>query len=58
MVEDAVQLVDRRRSERVADLGPVDAHPNHADVDGPVVRDVGQVLEPGDGAPGVGVEQR
>jgi hypothetical protein len=57
VVERPVQLVDRVGPEGVADLGPVerDAHGTH--VEGPVVGDVGQVVEARHRGPGVGVEQ-
>jgi hypothetical protein len=56
VVERAVQLVDRRRPERVADLGTVERDADRAVLDGAVVRDVAQV-EPVDGYPRVGIEQ-
>ena len=57
VVEDAVELVDGVRPERVAHLRPVegDAHRRLADV--AVVGDVGQVLEAGNRLPEAGVER-
>ena len=50
VVERGVELVDGVRAERVADLRPVECDPHHADGDGAVVRDVGE-LEARDGGP-------
>ena len=61
MVEGTVELVDRVRTEGVADLGAVEGDAHTADVlagggvDGPVVSDIGEV-EAGDFTPGSGVE--
>ena len=54
MLEDAEQLVDGVRAERVEHVGPVEGDPDRAVRLRPVVGQVGQVLEAGDGVPGVG----
>src|SRR5690606_23077374 len=56
VVERAVELVDGVRAEGVAHLRPVEGHPHGALLDVPVVGDIGQVLESGDGAPLRGIE--
>ena len=55
MVERPVELVNSRRSERVADLGSIERDPNHATVAGTVIGDVAE-LETGDGIPSLVVE--
>ena len=56
MLQHLQQLVDGVRPERVEHVGPVEGDPDRAVRDRPVVGQVGQVLEPGDRTPGVGVE--
>ena len=51
VLEDAQQLVDRVRPERVEHVGAVERDPHRAVRPGPVVGEVGQVLEPGDVVP-------
>ena len=57
VVEHAVELVDGVRAERVAHLGPVERHPHGRVCDVAVIGDVGQVAEPVDRLPLVGVEK-
>jgi len=57
VVQHPVQLVDRVRPEGVADLRTVEGDSHRALVDGPVVREVGQ-LEPGNGFPAGRIEGR
>ena len=56
VLEDPQQLVDGVRPERVEHVGAVEGDPDRAVRDRPVVGQVGQVLEPGDRTPGLGVE--
>ena len=56
VVEHPVELVDGVRPEGVEHLGPVEGDAHAAQADGPVVGDVGEVLEAGHLLPGVGVE--
>ena len=51
VLEDAQQLVDRVRPERVEHVGAVEGDPDGAVRAGPVVGQVGQVLEAGDVVP-------
>ena len=56
VIERGVQLVDRVRPERVADLGPIERDAHDPDVVGAVIGDVGEV-EPGDRRPQRRVER-
>src|SRR5699024_12688498 len=56
VVEGAVELVDGVRAEGVEDLRPVEGDPHAADVLGPVVGEVGEILEAGYHLPGPRVE--
>ena len=51
VLQDAQQLVDGVRPERVEHVGPVEGDPDRAVLAGPVVGQVGQVLEAGDRRP-------
>ena len=57
MVEHPIQLIDGVWPKRVAHLGTVERDPHRGVVDMPVVGDVGQIAEPVDGLPGVGVKR-
>ena len=57
MVEHSVQLVDGVWPKRVAHLGTVERHPHRRIGDVAVVGDVGQIAEPVDRLPGVGVKR-
>ncbi len=56
MVERAVQLVDGVRAEGISDLGAIERDADDALGDMTVVRDVGEVLEAGDGTPELRIE--
>lgn len=56
MVQSTVQLVDRMGAEGIAHFRPVERDAHGALVDMPVIGDVGEVLEPGDGPPQLRVE--
>ena len=56
MLEHPEQLVDGVRPERVEHVGPVERDPDRAVGLRAVVGQVGQVVEAGDGVPGLGVE--
>ncbi len=56
MVEHGIQLVDGVRAERIAHLGPVECDADGALRDMTVVGDVGEVLEPRNGAPQFRIE--
>ncbi len=60
MIEDAIQLVDGMRPERVTHFRPVERDPHDAvrpALTGvPVIGDVGEIAESGDGCPLGGIE--
>ena len=56
VLEHPQQLVDGVRPERVEHVGPVERDPDRAVRPGPVVGQVGEVLEAGDVVPRLGVE--